>query len=302
MKPHEPTIRAFEDGDLAGLEQVIHGALAEGDLPGWTRYELDYLIERMPLDREATLVADLAGRPVGTLSMRNNLLVVDASHRRQGIGSQLLRTGEALGPGLDVVPLLLEKPDGLAPAAAFLDHNDYVYHSTLWRMEFRGDPPRAGALPAGISSRRYEVDDLVPYVALMNDSFADDEDPTGRVSVDYVAFSHGKPEFDPEDIRILVDDASGAMAGFVRTAVEKGDDGERYGHVRVLGLPPEWRGRGMGRWLLDWGVGHLLGKGVERVTLEVLGQNDRALQLYRSTGFTEIRSWPRWTRRAAITS
>lgn len=64
----------------------------------------------------------------------------------------------------------------------------------------------------------------------------------------------------------------------------------RRAHVRGLGIAiaPAWQGRGVGRLLLvrllewadNWG-------GVLRVELHVHADNDRAMALYRSLGFTE---------------
>jgi ribosomal protein S18 acetylase RimI-like enzyme len=53
----------------------------------------------------------------------------------------------------------------------------------------------------------------------------------------------------------------------------------------LIELAPEYQGRGIGsrliRVLID-------GAGGKRVTLSVLGVNDRAYQLYRRLGFTEV--------------
>src|SRR5882757_5443639 len=61
------------------------------------------------------------------------------------------------------------------------------------------------------------------------------------------------------------------------------DDDEIF--LGLIELAPEYQGRGIGsrliRELID-------GAGGKRVTLSVLGVNDRAYQLYRRLGFTEV--------------
>jgi RimJ/RimL family protein N-acetyltransferase len=78
--------------------------------------------------------------------------------------------------------------------------------------------------------------------------------------------------------------------------VVEGIDGEILGnlglHPRDAGLVtlgmallPEARGLGLGRRLLDAGVGHARTRGWHKVHLEVFPTNEAAIRLYRSAGF-----------------
>jgi ribosomal protein S18 acetylase RimI-like enzyme len=58
---------------------------------------------------------------------------------------------------------------------------------------------------------------------------------------------------------------------------------------------PEWRGRGLGRELLRWGVAELRKRGAGPIQLSVEAENDLALGLYRRTGFEPVVEWPNWT-------
>lgn len=71
-----------------------------------------------------------------------------------------------------------------------------------------------------------------------------------------------------------------------------------YGHNGRLGMGivAPWRGRGLGRALLDRALGAAAGAGFDRVELEVYGSNTVALALYRSRGF-EIEGIKRGMRR-----
>ena len=74
------------------------------------------------------------------------------------------------------------------------------------------------------------------------------------------------------------------------------DTGDVIGNVGVY-LPPyrvadlgmaiveEWRGRGVGRALLDAGVAWARDNGAHKVALQVWPHNERALRLYESAGF-----------------
>ncbi len=68
----------------------------------------------------------------------------------------------------------------------------------------------------------------------------------------------------------------------------------RRGEIAVVGLLPEWRGRGLGRQLLRWGVGYLRAAGFGEIELSVEARNARALELYRQEGFEATVEWPHW--------
>ncbi len=61
-------------------------------------------------------------------------------------------------------------------------------------------------------------------------------------------------------------------------------------------MVPEWRGRGLGRALLHWGVTWLQARTQDPVTLMVEGENESALTLYRDTGFAVTRTRGLWVR------
>jgi ribosomal protein S18 acetylase RimI-like enzyme len=85
-------------------------------------------------------------------------------------------------------------------------------------------------------------------------------------------------DFDLEGVRVIVVD--GVDAG--RLDVEERDD-EIF--LALIELAPEYQGRGIGSRLICELID---GSGGKRVTLSVLGVNERAYQLYRRLGFTEV--------------
>lgn len=67
---------------------------------------------------------------------------------------------------------------------------------------------------------------------------------------------------------------------------DESEAGEYY--LDSLAVLPEYRGRGIGRQLMQYGIEQGLAKGLD-VTLAVDPVNERAQQLYRSLGFTHQR-------------
>jgi ribosomal protein S18 acetylase RimI-like enzyme len=65
--------------------------------------------------------------------------------------------------------------------------------------------------------------------------------------------------------------------------------------LTALVVPPEARGRGIGRELVRWGIEACRDRGAMDVFLSVEGENRGALRLYESLGFRQDVEWPHWT-------
>ncbi len=55
-----------------------------------------------------------------------------------------------------------------------------------------------------------------------------------------------------------------------------------------LAVDPAWRGRGLGRHLLDWALDESRLRGTARIFLEVRVSNQIALELYEQRGFVQV--------------
>jgi len=139
---------------------------------------------------------------------------------------------------------------------------------------------------------------LQRFVDLLNACFADHPSPLSW-TVGEVEYAQSRPGFDPSTILVVspVDRADDPVA-FVRTVLGPPEDGggAPVGGIRLVGVLPPWRGRGLGRELLRWGVARLRSGGAGRVQLSVEAENELALGLYRRTGFEPVVEWPHWTR------
>lgn len=91
-----------------------------------------------------------------------------------------------------------------------------------------------------------------------------------------------EPWFDPGGF--LLHEVDGRLAGFCWTKVHLNPV---LGEIYVIGIDPDFQGRGLGRALTRAGLGHLATRAVPTAMLYVEGTNTPALVLYRSLGFTE---------------
>jgi mycothiol synthase len=93
-----------------------------------------------------------------------------------------------------------------------------------------------------------------------------------------------EPWFDPDGLLLLEED--GRLAGSCWTKIHA-DANPPMGEIFVIGIDPDFRGRGWGRALTDAGLDWLAGKGVTVGMLYVDADNTAAVTLYRSMGFVE---------------
>jgi ribosomal protein S18 acetylase RimI-like enzyme len=82
----------------------------------------------------------------------------------------------------------------------------------------------------------------------------------------------------------------GEPAGFLLSSDSRAD--VQGGWVNKLGVLEKFRGRGLGKLLLEWGIAHAAQKGYTSIALGAdTGNDSGALELYFSLGFKEQLSW-----------
>ncbi|HUY66955.1 MAG TPA: mycothiol synthase [Acidimicrobiales bacterium] len=93
-----------------------------------------------------------------------------------------------------------------------------------------------------------------------------------------------EPWFDPEGLRLL--EAEGRLAGSCWTKIHDSAD-PPLGEIYVIGVDPDFQGRGWGRALTRAGLDWLAARGLALGMLYVDAANQPAVSMYRSMGFVE---------------
>ena len=88
---------------------------------------------------------------------------------------------------------------------------------------------------------------------------------------------------EPEGIFVV--EVDGRIAGSISTWQDQ-DAG--IGHIPNITLAPEFRGRGLGRWLIQYALKHFRRCGLTCAKIETLAQNEVGNHLYESIGFREV--------------
>lgn len=254
------------------------------------------------LDRELSWIAFRNGKPAGfgfTLvlpSWTGKFCAIRCgvleSQRRKGVGSAMLAASTA---GLkarhpDAVELVLSAWMPNDAAGPFAKKHGLTHARWFWMMEQAQSHARPPEWPAGIETR--VLDGSEPMLADWNDVY----------NRSFSRHYHGVMST-VEDCRViatrpgarldgtLLAYRDGAAVGFCRNELR-----EKAGEVAVLGVVPEARGIGLGRALLRWGSQWITAEKAPKVTLMVDGENESALELYRSEGFSVSREREIWGR------
>jgi ribosomal protein S18 acetylase RimI-like enzyme len=259
---------------IAGLERQV--VAADG---GRLKLEWDALRHRAGPDVEDLLWWS-DGRLLGFLGIYSHGApvleltgMVDPQFRRRGIGTALLNEAlhvcrdRAHTAALLVVPRISVAGRALAlRRGGTLDHSEHALRLLGQPSDVRVDPL--------VTIRAAAFRDLPAVHELLNLGFGwppsapDDPGNDRPASV---------------DPNILVVEREGALIGTVRLIYE-GDNAGVYGFV----IHPDHQGRGIGRDVLHRLCLRARAGGAKSVNLEVATDNDRALNLYTSLGFTQV--------------
>jgi ribosomal protein S18 acetylase RimI-like enzyme len=190
--------------------------------------------------------------------------------RRRGIGAALLDGAAELGrkrgdrQALLIVPRTSPAGKRLAlRRGGVLEHSEHA-------LVLPGDPAGGPRDPA-LSLRQATPADLPQLARLLEAGFG--QPPT---------HDPAKLLDSPGD-RTIVVDVAGSAVGTLRVSLDEAGAGI-YGFV----IDPPLQGRGLGRDALRRTCEQLRADGVRRIGLEVAVDNDRALGLYTSIGFTPV--------------
>jgi mycothiol synthase len=292
-------VRTFRADDVAGVRDVMEASFEVDHFPGFTRFDIDRALLRLVPDPDGTVVAVEEGRVVGYCTPVRDDLTVHPAFRRRGHGRRLVPAALDLVQRRGRDELQLYVPQHIPGSVAFAETMGFRYRSSLWLFTL---PPKcavpAPAFPDDVVTRSWDPardTDLDAWVGFMHAAF--EGHPTEMsFSPSVIAHVHQEPDFDPGTIRIVsaVDQPDDPIA-FARLEL-RADDGGRapIGDVGLIGVLPAWRGRGLGRALLRWGVTELRRRGAGPIELSVEAANERATNLYRAHGFEPSVEWPHW--------
>lgn len=152
-----------------------------------------------------------------------------------------------------------------------------TYLDMLWNQD---DPPELD-LPQGYSVRSFQKGDTSLLTRVQNDAFTGSWGfcPNTEEQIEYRTHL---PNTSKAGILFLFEGA--IPAGYCWTVIVPAESGVR-GMIGMIGVVPQYRGKGMSRHVLHAGMKHMRSVGLAEIGLEVDANNEPAVRLYTSTGF-----------------
>jgi mycothiol synthase len=220
------------------------------------------------------------------------LITIDPEFRGDDVGDwayqQILERARADGArSLDAIIDSRDKE-----AQGFLGRRGFDRLVTLWTLSADSDfaPSEAPRTPSGYRLRPYRpAEDTALLTDLYNRTF-DRHLTFCPATVDETRAIETTPYFDPMLIALLETD-EGTVAGYSRCTLRAD---VRDAWIDVLGVVPEYQGRGLGRYLLLWSMYTLAQGRPKAIHLVVEGANETARALYDSEGFMVSRTRTRY--------
>jgi mycothiol synthase len=237
-------------------------------------------------------IAELEGKVIGFMNLTPEVKIrrvildclVHQEHRRKGIAKRLLEYATCRAKELKakVVQVNISEDNTIAkrvlPRLGFREVRYFLeLRLPLAEIELPQHPPHP------YSSCHLQLGEEEKFTQLQNRCFAGSwgYNPNTIEEMTYfINLSHRSRE----DIILIY--RGEKPVGYCWTEIDCGlTGGERKGRIYMLGVEPDYRGKGIGKIALLAGLSRLKNKGVQAVELTVDSENEIALALYRSCGF-----------------
>lgn len=198
-------------------------------------------------------------------------VVVHPAFRRRGIGGALVAAAAAEARRRGAEKLLLVNQRASTTGAAFAASRGLVATSGEYHLErAAATPPPVPVSP--LLLRRATLADLDVMVRIMAICFDSPEDEAREWTARHLG---------QEGSREYVAELDGTIVGKIGLVFEANGV-----YLRAIGVLPEYRGRGYGRYLVAQTIALLTAEGQTRFSLDTATDNENALGLYQSCGFS----------------
>jgi mycothiol synthase len=168
---------------------------------------------------------------------------------------------------------------------ALLAAHGFERQRDLYQMRIALPLEEVAHFPADVVLRTFEPGrDEDAWLEVNNRAFGNHPEQGGWIK-ETLARRMAEPWFDPERFLLAFDPDGLAGFNWLKVHDAEGRD-PRIGEIFVIGIDPSRQGRGLGRALAVEGLNRVAADGITTGMLFVAAENESALALYRSLGFT----------------
>lgn len=254
---------------------------------------IESIIRRQDYHPERDLfIAEIAGSILGYVNVIPELNInrvvlsclVHPRHRRRGLGTKLfdraMHHAKQLGAKVAHTNIFYDN----VVAKRFLTKLGFRFVRLYLELRLNFSNVHLVNIDQPFICRYLKHSEEDKLTRLQNRSFADTwgYNPS---TVEEISYRTSLPSYSPRNIIVAYD--RDRPIGYCWTKVNLGKQvGDRKeGRIYMLGVDPDYRGRGIGKMVLLAGLYHLKSKGFRIVELTVDSKNKAATSLYRSIGF-----------------
>ena len=207
--------------------------------------------------------------------------LIGPQHRRRGLAHRLFQQAvvRAIALGIEVAHVNVRDENALARVVLEQAGFQVIRRS----IELIVDPVR---LPEPVRSalpiRPLGTDEVHILTDIQNRSFTGTWgfSPNTTEEISYATHNGSATE----GVRIAMDGER--PVGYCWVRIQENGRGKVWGRIGMLGVDPDYRGKGIGRELLLDGLSYLKEKGFKAAQITVDSENTVACALYQSVGFT----------------
>lgn len=243
---------------------------------------------------EDLFVAEVGGKVIGYIDVRPELgigravldCLIHPEHRRKGLATELFHYASRRARELGARVVHVHAPEDNVAAKGLLSKLGFGFVRRF--LELRRELSEAH-LPdteqGALSSRHLRPGEEDKLTEIQNRSFAGTWGYNPN-TVEEIVHRLNMADSSPEDVILICE--GDRPIGYCWTAIEPGENaamGAGKGRIYMLGVDPDYRGRGIGKRALLAGLAHLKSKGMEVAELVVDSENPAACALYESGGF-----------------
>jgi len=234
-------------------------------------------------------VADKGGEPVGYLDINAEPKIgrmvldclIESQHRRHGLACRLFQQAVVRAKALGVAVAHVNVRDENASARVVLEKAGF--HVIRRSMELVVDLVRQPeSLRSAFPIRPLGTDEVDILTDIQNRSFTGTWgfSPNTTEEIGYATHNGSATE------GVLIAMDGERPIGYCWVRIQENGRGKNWGRIGMLGVDPDYRGKGLGRELLLTGLAYLQGKGFRITQITVDSQNTVACALYHAVGFT----------------
>jgi len=252
-------------------------------------------------ERDLFLV-EIAGNIVGYMDEVLELTIgrvilncwVHPEHRRRGLAKELLSFAIHRAKELRAKVAHVNIPEDNVVAKSVLSKLGFEYVRRFLELRlYMGKVPWQNIDPATLGCRHLQRGEEDKLTQIQNRSFAGiwGYNPN---TVEAITYRINLSNCSPEDVVLTFD--RDKVIGYCWTEITYEGEagvGKRKGRIFMLGVDPDYRGKGVGKGVLLAGLSYLKSKGLRVAELTVDSENKAACALYRYVGF-EVRTSSLW--------